>query len=77
MLHVKQAKYLEEYKIWLSFDDGSVGEVDLSDCLSGPVFDPLKDLSYFRNFHYDEELQTIVWPNGVDLAPEFLRSKLK
>ncbi len=44
----------------------------MSKVLKGPVFDPLKDQSLFAKLTLDQELATIVWPNGVDLAPEYL-----
>ena len=40
MLDVIEAKYLSEYRIWLRFEDGSAGEVDLASELEGPVFEP-------------------------------------
>ena len=77
MLHVKDAKYLQDYMIWLSFDDGSSGEVDLSTHLKGAMFQPLKDKAFFSQVKLDSELETIVWPNGADLAPEFLKDILQ
>ena len=53
------------------FDDGREGTADLSDSLDGPVFEPLKDEKYFAQFKLDQVLNTISWPNGVDLAPEY------
>ncbi len=69
---VKKATYLGAYKIRISFDDGIEGDVDLEDELWGEVFEPLKDLAVFKTFRIDAELNTIVWPNGADLAPEYL-----
>ena len=69
---VKKAMYLGAYKIRISFDDGIEGDVDLEDELWGEVFEPLKDLTVFKAFRIDAELNTIVWPNGADLAPEYL-----
>jgi hypothetical protein len=40
--------------------------------LTGKVFDPLKDMKMFSRFTVDKELDTIVWPNGADIAPEYL-----
>lgn len=60
----------------LRFDDGIEGEVDLSEELQGPVFEPLRDVRYFRQVMLHPELKTLVWPNGADFAPEFLRRKL-
>ncbi len=73
MLHVKSAKYLSGFKLWVAFDDGTSGEVDLEGVLNGPVFEPLQDLNFFKKLAVDPELETVVWPNGADLAPEFLK----
>lgn len=67
-----KAEYLEGYKIKVSFEDGAVGIIDLEGDLWGEVFEPLKDLSNFKAFKVDSELQTIVWSTGADLAPEYL-----
>jgi hypothetical protein len=53
--------------------DGTKGEVDLEGCLRGPVFEPLHDQSLFAKVCVDPELETIIWPNGADLAPEFVK----
>lgn len=73
MLHVKSARYVSGYKIWVSFDDGTYGEVDLAGELKGPIFESLKDRDIFSKVTVDPELETVVWPNGADLAPEFLK----
>lgn len=73
MLHIKKVKHISNFKLWLSFDDGTSGEVDLKNSLNGPVFEPLKDLNVFSKVTIDPELETVVWPNGADLAPEFLK----
>lgn len=73
MLHIKHARYIEGWKIWVSFDDGTEGEVDLEGNLNGPIFEPLKKAEIFAKVSVDPELETVVWPNGADLAPEFLK----
>ena len=73
MLHIKSAKYLSGFKLWIAFDDGTDGEVDLEGVLDGPVFEPLRDLNTFKKVAVDPELETVVWPNGADFAPEFLK----
>ncbi len=77
ILHVTEAKYLKDYVIWIRFNDGVAGEVNLAGELEGEVFGPLKDISLFKSFKVDPELQTIVWKNGADLAPEFLYDNLQ
>jgi len=76
-IHVREAKYLHDYVIWVRFNDGAIGEVDLRDELTGEMFEPLKDLSKFKSFHVDPDIETIVWDNGADLAPEVLYEKMK
>ena len=76
-LHVKEAKYLHDYVIWLRFNDGAEGEVDLERELEGEVFGPLKDQQLFQRFRVDQELETVVWENGADLAPEFLYENMR
>jgi len=62
-----------DFVLSVTFADGATREVDLSADLSGPILEPLKSPEYFRLATFDEELRTVVWPNGADLAPEFLR----
>jgi len=76
-LHVKEAKYPHDYVIWLRFNDGAEGEVDLAKELEGEVFGPLRDKRKFRLFRVDSELETVVWENGADFAPEFLYGNMK
>ncbi|RVU33497.1 DUF2442 domain-containing protein [Rheinheimera riviphila] len=73
MLHITSAKYVVDYKIWVAFDDGTSGEIDLDGVLKGPVFEPLQSIAMFQKVSVDPELETVVWPNGADLAPEFLK----
>ena len=67
-----EATYVDDYRIHVIFEDGTEGELDMENELWGPVFEPLKDKNVFRMFRIDNELQTIVWPSGADLAPEYL-----
>jgi len=73
-LHVTRAKYIDDYTLWLSFNDGADGKIDLSSELYGEVFEPLKDKSFFRSFTL--EGHTLSWCNGADFAPEFLRKNI-
>jgi len=69
---VIEVKPLPKYCLWLRFHDGLEGSVDLSGELWGAMFEPLKNPDYFQQVKVDPELETVVWPNGADLAPEFL-----
>ena len=74
---ITDARYVENHTIWLRFADGTEGEVDLKQELHGEVFEPLKDQEYFKAFMLHPELRMVVWPNGADFAPEFLRAALR
>ena len=74
---VIEARYVRDYVIWLKFRDGTSGEIDLQSELWGEVFEPLKELALFRQFSVHPELETLVWPNGADFAPEFLHDNVR
>ena len=64
------ANYINHYCIHLRFNDGTEKSVDFSCWLKGAVFQPLKDVTYFKRFFLDGG--TVCWPNGADIAPEAL-----
>jgi hypothetical protein len=68
-----EARPLDGYRVHVRFEDGTVGDVDLSYLLDyGGVFEPLRDSAYFRRLRVDPEGGTIVWPTDADIAPETL-----
>lgn len=70
--HVTEVRPLGDHRLRLGFDDGTAGEVDFSGESWSGVFAPLSDPEFFARVELDEELGTIVWPNGADIAPETL-----
>ena len=76
MLEVTAAEYLDRYRIFVQFNNGESGVVDLECTLWGPMFEPLKDLAVFRRFEVSQVLHTIRWENDADLAPEYLLQKM-
>lgn len=77
MPDVINVRYVRDYTVWLEFDDGSQGEVDISRSFKGPVFEPLRNIEYFKQVRVNADLGTIVWPNGADVAPETLYERLQ
>ena len=77
MVRVSEARYVKGHTLWLRFSDGLEGEVDLSEELEGPIFEPLRDANVFRTFQLHPELHTVTWPNGADFAPEFLHERVR
>ncbi len=69
---VAEVRPFPNFCLWVRFLDGISGMVDLSQDLWGPMFEPLANPDVFSQARVDPELETVVWPNGADLAPEFL-----
>jgi len=72
MRYVTEATYLDGYKLKIRFDNDEVRVVDLHSHLDGPIFDPLKDLEFFKRFQVNRDIDTVVWPNNADFSPDFL-----
>ena len=74
MLHITDAKYIADYKISVAFDDESCGVADFESAVKNdhrPIIRQLANLDVFKNFKI--QANTIVWSNGVDFAPEFIK----
>lgn len=76
IVHVTEVRAEGAHRLHLCFDDGAVGELDFSGEDWSGVFAPLSDPEFFARVELDEELGTIVWPNGADIAPETLHQRV-
>ncbi len=72
ILHILEARHIGGYQVEVGFNDGKKGVADLTDAINGGIFESLKDESEFARFVIDPELDTLVWANGADLAPEYI-----
>lgn len=78
MIWVTDARPLGGHRLWVRFNDGAEGEIELSDLVAQdtrPIVAALREPAVFAALRV--ELDTVVWENGFDLAPEYLRSRLK
>lgn len=66
-----------DFRLRLTFDDGTVGEVDFAERDWGGVLQPLGDPVYFSRVRVDSDLGTVAWPDNIDLAPEPLYEEAK
>ena len=66
-----------DYRLRLTFQDGTVDDVDFSGYEWRGVFETLRDPSYFARVNVDGEAETIAWPDGLDLAPEPLYAEAR
>ena len=78
ILCVTSAEYGGDYKIKVKFNDSTSGIADFKQKVSTdhrPIIRELQDIELFKNFWI--EADTITWSNGVDFAPEFIKSLVK
>jgi hypothetical protein len=74
---VIEARVTGGYRVFLRFEDGIQGEVDLSTLVVFEgVFAPLRDHARFAELRVGQHSGTIEWPNGADIAPETLYAAL-
>jgi hypothetical protein len=72
IVHVTKVESVGGHRLRLRFEDGAEGELDFATHPRNGVFGAWDDPSYFARVELDDELGTIVWPNGADIAPETL-----
>ena len=72
MHFIKNVSYVSDYILCVTFKDGSVKLVNLESYLDGDIFEPLKDIEYFKTVRVNPDIETIVWNNDADFSPDFL-----
>ena len=71
---ITQVQLDGDFGLKLRFQDGAERRVNLQNHLEGPVFAPLKDPRLFRTARLNPDIDTVVWDNGADMSPDFLRA---
>lgn len=67
-------KIVDDYTLWLQFDDGHEQTIDFEPVLYGEVFAPLRTLALFNQVVLNPDTGTIEWPTGADFDPETLHN---
>lgn len=75
MVRPTNVQALAKYRIWLEFDDGVSGEVDLSDVAGNGVFKIWDEPGYFEKVHIASHW-AIAWDDEVELCPDSLHEEL-
>jgi len=70
LIHVTAVEVIGDHLLRLSFEDGTVGDVDFRGHEWRGVLAPLRDPVAFARVSVDPQLGTIVWPGDLDMAPE-------
>jgi hypothetical protein len=74
---IVEVRPLEGYRLFVRFEDGVQGEVDLGQIIRFEgVFASLKDPVHFEQAHVNRELGTVCWPGGADLDPDVLYARI-
>jgi uncharacterized protein DUF2442 len=69
---VRSFKVEGPYTLRVWFDDATEQLIDFRPVLAGELFGPLLDLHVFNQVRLDQEVHTLVWPNGADFDPATL-----
>ncbi len=77
LVDVTGVEVIGDYRLRLTFADGTVGDVDFTGREWRGVFEPLRDHAYFARVEVDPEAGTITWPDGLDMAPEPLYAEAR
>lgn len=74
---VTRLEKLGGFRLRVRFNDGTTGEHDFARLVNepGPMVEPLRDESYFARVFLEFGAPT--WPNGFDIAPEWLRREME
>ena len=72
MKKITALKILENYRVWLRFDDGVEGEVDFSIKPRTGVFAPWNDYEFYRQARLGEQGRTLTWPGELDFCADAL-----
>ena len=70
-----EVRALPDYKLWLRFDDGVTGEVDLSGYVGKGVFAIWNDYNVFEQVYIGEADQ-IAWRDEIDMCPDTMYMQL-
>jgi hypothetical protein len=64
------------YHVWIQFDDGLEGEVDLTHLVGRGVFKAWESVDFFDQVRVDSKTDTLAWGDDIDLDPYVLREKI-
>ncbi len=65
-------KPIGDYSLEVRFDDATSQRINFLPFLTGPLFEPLLDKTFFAKVGIDADAHTLVWPNGADFDPSML-----
>ncbi len=76
-LKIVACKALPNYHIWIRFEDGLEGEVDLNHLVGKGVFEAWNSIDFFNKVRVDPKSDTVAWGEDIDLDAYVLREKVE
>lgn len=67
---------LANYRLWIQFDDGIKGEVDLKRLVGKGIFSAWNSIEFFNSVRIDNRANTVAWGEDIDLDPYVLRNQI-
>ena len=79
LVDVTEVKFKKDYCLWLKFEDGTEGDVDVKDLLGdfSGIFTKFSDMTYFKSVRVNPEIGTISWSEDIDICPDILYAAVK
>ncbi|RYZ45966.1 MAG: DUF2442 domain-containing protein [Sphingobacteriales bacterium] len=77
MQKLKEIRSLGKYRLWLKYEDGNSGEVNLSEFAGKGVFQAWEQPGIFDQVYIDPESGAIAWNDQLDMCPDSVYFKLR
>ena len=71
---VTKCRIVCDFVLHVTFDDCTEQTIDFRPVLGGRLLGPLRDQHLFNQVQIDQEVHTLVWPNGADFDPATLHN---
>ena len=75
---IREVRVCRDYCLWLRFNDGTEGEIDLTEFLRSPragIFSSLLDKETFSRVRLEHG--ALIWPGELDIAPDALYREIR
>jgi hypothetical protein len=78
MVKIIRAERKDGYRIFIEFNNGTTGVIDLKEIIENDRREIIRELLNMEIFATVKvNLNTLCWDNGVDFAPDYLYEQIK
>jgi hypothetical protein len=72
-----EVKALENYYLWIRFEDGVEGTLDLSSLIAKEIFNILRNPIIFATVYIDTYSHAVAWNSELEICPDTIYLKLR